>query len=213
MPNITAPGLAFPAKAQTGGNPVGTPSGVVGELLISEILGRYSNLVKAGKVFSAWASPVTAPVIFSTAAGTGGPLIWNKTGSNVDAHILAVGFGALSTATSVANALGFTGNGGQAVAPTATTAIDASGNCLVGGPVTGMGGVYRIGTPSNAGGQFTPLLQVGTGAITIVTAAISFFDVGGLFVIPPGSWGAIAAGATLTSGVLGIGLIWAELPA
>ena len=213
MPLIQTSGLAIPAKSQIGvPNSTGVPSGLAGELLISEILGKYSNLVKAGKVFTAWASPITAPVIFSTAAGTGGPLVWNKSGSGVDAHVLAVAFGALSTATSVAASLGFTGNGGQSVAPTSTTAIDASGNALVGGAVSGMGGIYRVGTPANAGGFYMPLVAVGTGAITAIELATTWIDVGGMFIIPPGSWGSIAAAATLTSGVLGIGMVWAELP-
>jgi hypothetical protein len=210
MPLIQGAPLQFPAKAQSG-NAIGTPSGLAGEFLISELLGRYSNLVKAGRVFSAWAT-LTAPVIYSTAAGTGGPLLWNRPNSNVDAHLLGVSYGALSTATSVANALGITGNGGQAVAPGSTTAIDATGNCLIGGPASGCT-AYRIGTPTNAGGFFHPLVQVGTGAITIVTAQPSWIDLGGMFIIPPSAWGSVAAGATLTAGVLGVGLVWAELPA
>ena len=83
----------------------------------------------------------------------------------------------------------------------------------LGGSATGMGGVYRVGTPSNAGGQFFPVVAVGTGAITIKLIDPAWVDVGGGFIIPPGCWGSIAANATLTGGVLGVGLIWAELPA
>lgn len=199
------------ATAQKQGNTNALPSGLLGELVISEVLGKYSTLVKQGVVFSAYAS-LTAPVIFSTAAGTGGPLIWNKPSSGVDAHILAISFGALSTATSVAGSLGFTGAAGQAIAPTATTAIDATGNMFVGGASSKMGGIYRIGTPSNPGSQYVPVLAVGTGAITVIEVSPSWTDIGGGFIIPPGTWGAIAASATLTAGVLGVGIIWAELP-
>jgi hypothetical protein len=210
---IQTTGFSIPQKSQTGGTgSSGVPSGFVNELLISEVLAKYSTLVKAGVVYSAYAT-VTAPVIFSTAAGTGGPLIWNKPGSNVDAHILAVSFGGLTTAATAAGSLGLTGNSGQAIAPTATTAIDAIGNMYVGGSSTKMGGVYRVGTPSNAGGQFFPLVAVGTGAITAIEAIPSWVDVGGSFIIPPGTWGAVAGSATLTAGVLGIGILWAELPA
>lgn len=212
MPNMTGPGLSFPSAAQRGGSPTGAPLGFANELLLSELLGKYATLCKAGRLFSAMAT-VTSPVIFSTAAGTGGPLIWNRNGSGVDAHILGVCFGGFTTATAVAGAIGLTGNVGQAVAPTSTTAIDAIQNMLVGGPSTAMGGVYRVGTVANAGAGLTPLIATGTGAITAIEETVGFIDVGGMFIVGPGSWGSLAATATLTSAVLSLGLIWAELPA
>lgn len=212
MPLFQGTPLQLPSAAQRSGNNVGFPAGFVGELVVSEFLAKYATLVKAGVVFSAYAA-LTAPVIYTTAAGTGGPLIWNKPGSGLDAHVLAVSFGSLSAATSVAGSLGLTGNSGQNVAPTATTAIDATGSMYVGGSATGMGGVYRVGTPANAGAQYFPLVAVGTGAITIKIIDPAWVDVGGAFIIPPGAWGSIAANATLTAGVVGVGMIWAELPA
>src|SRR5436190_245717 len=85
MPNITGPSLSFPSRSFPG-QQAGAPSGVAGELLLSELLGKYSTLVKSGKVFYTSAS-VTAPVIFSTAAQLG-PMLWNKPGSGIDAHII-----------------------------------------------------------------------------------------------------------------------------
>lgn len=209
---IQTSGLTFPSKSQLGsGNPTAVPSGLLGELALSEVLGKYSTLVKAGKVFSAYAL-VTAPVIFSTAAGTGGPLIWNRPNSGVDAHILAASFGGLSTAATAAGAIGLTGNSGQTSAPTATTAIDGLQNQLVGGSSTQMGGVFRVGTPSVQGFGITPLFAVGTGAITAVEIETSWVDVGGGFIIPPGCWGSLAGNVTLTAGVMALGLMWAELP-
>ena len=209
---IQTSGLVVPTKWQTSGNPAAVPSGGLGELLFSEVLGRYASLVKAGKVFSAYAL-VTAPVIFSTAAGTGGPLIWNRPNSGVDAHILAASFGAPSTAATAAGALGLTGNGGQTVAPTTTTTIDGVQNMLVGGPSTQMGGVFRIGTVAQVGAGFFPLIAVGTGAITVVEIEPSLIDVGGGFIIPPGAWGSLAGNVTISAAVLALGLLWAELPA
>lgn len=208
---IQGAAFSFPAAAQVNGNPLGTPSGFVGELLFSEVLGRYSSLAKSGKLFSAYAL-VTAPVIFSTAAGTGGPLIWNRPNSAVDAHILAASFGGLTTAATAAGAVGLTGNGGQVVAPTATTAIDGLQNMLAGGQATQMGGVFRIGTVAQPGVGILPLIAVGTGAITAVEIEPAWVDVGGAFVIPPGSWGSLAGNVTLTAGVMALGLLWAELP-
>lgn len=211
MPNLTTAPLAFPARSKLGdGTQLGVPSGIVSDLLVSPLMGRYATLCKAGVLQVAYAT-LTAPVIFSTAAGTGGPLIWNKPSSVVDAHILAVGF-STSVVTTVAGGLGFTGNGGQSVAPGTTTAIDSFGNPYIGGASSKMGGIYRIGTPSNAGGFFFPFAQFHTGALTVDNTGLTWIDVGGAIVIPPGCWGSVAGSATLTTLQVQMALLWAELP-
>lgn len=202
--------LSLPARALQAGNAVGVPSGFLGELVTSQIFPKYSSLGKLGALFCAYAT-LTAPVIFTTAAGTGGPLLWNKPNSGIDAHVLAVGF-STSVVTTVAGGLGFTGNAGQTVAPTATTAIDASGSTLIGGPVTQLGGVYRVGTVANAGNIFLPFAQFHTGALTVDNTGITWQDIDGGIIIPPGSWGSPAGTATLSTLQIQVGLLWAELP-
>lgn len=211
MPPITGPGLSFPTAAQSGGSLAGAPLGFLNETLVSELMAKYSTLVKAGKVFSAYAT-LTAPVIFSTAAGTGGPLLWNKPSSKIDAHILAMGFSS-SVVTTVAGGIGLAAGVGQTIAPTTTTAIDAQGNMYVGGPASGLGGIFRVGTPTNAASQFFPVAQFHTGALTVDTTGLTWMDIAGLMVIAPGTWGSPAATATLTTLQVAVGLIWAELPA
>lgn len=209
MPTIQGTPLSFPATSMTNGNPQGVPSGYMGELVTSPFLGKYSSLVKAGKVFSAYAT-LTAPVIYSTAAGTGGPLLWNRPSSGVDAHILAVGF-STSVVTTVAGGLGLTGGPGQVAAPTSTTAIDASGNMLIGGPASACT-TYRVGTPVAAGLQLVPFAQVHTGALTVDTTGVCWVDFEGGMIVPPGSWGSVAGTASLTTLQVQVALIWAELP-
>src|SRR6266851_3715587 len=102
MPNITGPSLSFPTKSFPV-NQACAPAGAMGELSMSELLGKYATLVKSQKVFYTSAI-ITAPVIFSTAAQLG-PMIWNKPGSTLDAHILAVGVGSPTTASNVAGAI------------------------------------------------------------------------------------------------------------
>lgn len=193
------------------GNPVGTPSAFFGELAVSELLAKYSVLCKSNSLFSAYAT-LTAPVIFSTAAGTGGPLLWNKPNSGIDAHILAVGF-STSVVTTVAGGIGLTGNSGQTTSPTTTTAIDASGPMYLGGASSQLGGVFRLGTVTNAGNIFMPLAQFHTGALTVDTTAITWMDVAGAMIIPPGGWGSVAGTATLSTLQIQVGVIWAELAA
>ena len=94
MPNITAPPLGLPARAFTTGPGGAAPSGIAGELMVSELVARYGSLVKTGRVQTAWATLAAAsPVAFNVTNGVlmGGPVIWNKLGSNLDAHLLGVG--------------------------------------------------------------------------------------------------------------------------
>src|SRR6185369_5697280 len=104
-------------------------SGKSGETIVSRLHGRYYEQASRGNVFMAQAI-VTAPVIYTTAAGTGGPLLWNGS-TTVKAALLAVGWG-VTTVTTVAAAFGITGGGGQPSAPTSTTAIDGRANLLMG---------------------------------------------------------------------------------
>lgn len=198
-------------QKSSGGNNVGVPSGFFGEMIVSELVARYSNLCKSNSLFCAYAT-LTAPVIFTTAAGTGGPLLWNKPNSGIDAHILAVGF-STSVVTTVAGGLGLTGNSGQTTSPTATTTIDASGPLYMGGANSQLGGVFRVGTPTNAGNVFMPLSQFHTGALTVDTTLTTWMDIGGAMVVPPGGWGSLAGTATLTTLQVQVGMIWAELAA
>ena len=172
----------------------------------------YYSHSRRGQLFSAYAI-VTAPVIYTTAAGTGGPLLWNNsTAANapVNAVILAVTC-AISVVSTVAAALGLTGNNGQTAAPTSTTAIDASGNTFVGGPAP-LCNVYRVGTPTNAGNFFFPLADLHTGALTVDNLGLAYIDLAGSFVVPPGAWISLAASATATTTVSRLGLLWAEVP-
>lgn len=160
------------------------------------------------RIFCAHAT-VTAPVIYSTAAGTGGPLLWNGS-TNMLARILKVGFGT-KTASTVAGALGFTGAGGQTAAPTSTTAIEDSGNLYVTGPKPSCT-PYRIGTVTNAGTFFVPFAQVTTGALTVSANAMTWIDINRLITVPAGAWVSVAGSATLSTGVFEIGLVWEEIP-
>lgn len=175
----------------------------------------YYDLAQQGRVFSALAT-VTAPVIWSTAAGTGGPLLWNNTGTSnqrVKAVLLALGVG-LTVASGAASAIGITGAAGQTAAPGSTTAIDAVANMLIGGsgPATPLCNVFRVGTPTNPGTFFQPTHSLDTAAITAIPLAMQWVDLHGAIVVQPGGWASAAAAATATSAVLSIGLLWAEIP-
>ncbi len=209
MPFVVAPPLTFPTKAFPGAQS-GVSSGVAGELLISELLGKYATLVKAQKVFYTSAI-ITAPVVFST-AGQLGPMIWNKPGSGLDAHILAVACSEPSTATAVGGAIGYA-SAVQPTAPTSPTAIVAV-NAYAGGGPSQMAAINSGGTvivlPAPI---FLPLIGVAGAAITVGnTVTTGWADVGGSLIVGPGNCGYICASGTLTAAVMTIAILWAELP-
>lgn len=208
MPNITAPALTFPSRAFPA-QQAGAPTGIVGELNLSQIVGKYGTLVKSQKVFYT-AAIITAPVIFSTAAQLG-PMLWNRPGSGIDAHLLALSIGSPTTAPVVAGALGWASSP-QTTAPTSPTAITAV-NAYAGGGPSNMGAVNSTATvivlPVPI---FSPLISVNTAAVTLQGINQSFVDVGGAYVVGPGNVGYVCASATLTTGVFTIGILWAELP-
>ncbi len=209
MPGISGPALGFPTRSFPAMS--GAPGGVVGELAISELLGRYSTLAKSQKLFYTSAI-ITAPVIFST-AGQLGPMLWNKPGSGVDAHILAVTCSEPSTATAVPGAIGFATNV-QPSAPTTATSIVAV-NGYASGSASQMAGVFSTATVlvTNPVPIFLPLIGVAGAAITVGNSVTtSWADVGGLSIVAPGTVGYVCASATLTAAVLTIGLVWCELP-
>lgn len=184
-------------------------AGRTGEQLVSELQGRYYEQCYRGNLFMAHAI-VTAPVIYTTAAGTGGPLIWNNN-SAINVVLLAVTFG-VSTVSTVGAALGITGNSGQTAAPTTTTAIDSNRNLKIGGALP-MSTAYRVGTVASAGNFFLPFGELHTGALTTNTGQINVFDIGGAVIIPYNCWASVAASATASTTVASIGFIYTEVPA
>ena len=123
-------------------------------------------------------------------------------------RILKVGF-AVTTASTVAGALGFTGTTGTI--PTSLTAIDTTTNLYVGGPLSKIT-PYRVGTTSAAGTFFIPFGQITTGALTVSRDSMNWIDFNRLITIPPGAWLSVAGSATLTTAVIQVAVIWEEVP-
>lgn len=201
-------GTVGPATYQDGVRPsVGHRYGREGALIGNDLHGRYYEQASRGNIYMAHAI-VTAPVIYTTAAGTGGPLLHN-TSNLVKASILAVGWG-ISTVTTVAAILGLTGGSGQTAAMGSTTAVDSVKSTYIGGGAPGVT-AYRVGTPTTAGNFFFPLGDLHTGALTTESGGMRWVDVGGLFVLPQYSWISFAASATASTTVGNFGIIWEEI--
>lgn len=182
-----------------------------GTQLVDGLHGKYVEQARRQRIF--WASAiVTAPVIFSTAAGTGGPLLYNGSSatSGVMCAILGISLNQ-SVVTTVAAGIGLTG--GPTTAPTSTTAIDGLTNGYI-GAAAGQVSAYRIGTPSAAGTFFMPLADFHTGALTTEAGnGGSWIDIGGAIIIPPGGYFAsLAASATASTLVMRATILYEEIP-
>lgn len=178
-----------------------------GEQVVSNVHGRHSESTSRGKVFMAQAI-VTAPVIWTTEAGTGGPLLWNGSNS-VECHILAVGFG-ITTVATAPGSIGLTGGYDQTAAPTSTTAIDSQG-CMYVDASTPAASVYRVGT-TGTNRWFLPFSDAYTGALTTqVTGGMQWFNINGMIVVPYQSFVSISASATLSTLVGNFAIIWEEV--
>lgn len=208
MAELVTQGLVGPQIAADGTNPA-LRQGRSAELVVTELHGRYYEQAFRGNLYVAQAI-ITAPVIYTTAAGTGGPLVWNPPGSGINVVPVAIGYG-VTVVTTVAAALGLTGNTGQVIAPTSTTAIDGRTSAMIGGG-NGKATAYRVGTPTNAGNFLLPVADLHTGALTVDTGAFHWVDLGGVLICPPGGWVSPAASATASTCVVQLALVYEEVP-
>lgn len=177
----------------------------------SEVDSAY-QLARNGQLYVAVAA-VTGMTVYSTAAGTGGPLLWNNTGvgvgtSKVLAIILGVAVG-WTTAPGAAGVVGLTWGTGQTSAPTSTTAITGVGCTRPSTNQTPACNVYNKGTVANPGVTFFATHEVEATA-TGGSAAL-YVPLDGAIIAQPGDWVSVAAGATISTMVSSISLVWAEL--
>ena len=173
----------------------------------------YYQLARNGQVFVATAA-LTGMTAYGTAAATGGPLLWNNTGvtvgtSKVLAIILGVSLG-WTTAPGAAGVVGLTWGTGQTSAPTSTTSITGVGCTRPGANQTPACNVYNKGTVANAGAAFLATHEVDATATAGITGGL-YEPLDGLIIASPGDWVSVAAGATISTMVADISLVWAEL--
>lgn len=143
-----------------------------------------------------------------TATALNGPLLYNPVATRgVDAYVLAMSW-AVTTAAAAAGSIGICC--GSSTAPTSTGSISLSGNLTPGGP-NPQCSIFASGTVGTAATAYLPLGQVHTGALTVDTTDDNTVHLGGLIHLVPGTFAAAAASATLTTGVLDIGIVWVEI--
>ena len=203
-----------------------TTNAVVGEngdLLASQLHGKYYNANANGKLY--YASNAAAGAAFTIFSNTSfvGLALFNPAGSGKKLEIVRASVGMDANAATAASAWGYawqTGVGASLVgtaAPisgsTAITATRGSCTCGVAGQgdsvVTALSAVtlsaaLAWGRNANFG--------TGTGAITVAWGAMLYEDLEGTIIVPPGTLFTLTS--AILSGITGVGsLIWAELPA
>ena len=177
----------------------------------------YGDAGEGQRIYCATAI-VSGMVAFGTAAGTGGPLLWNGT-TDTEGRIIAVSW-AVTTASAAAGAIGWTSNTTQITAPTSTTGIDSIQNCYIGGPKPKIT-AYRVGTVANAGANFGVLGAVGTTAISSLPDTVNYVELKRSITLPPltftaagalntGQWFSIAGSTALTTSVIQVSVWWEE---
>jgi hypothetical protein len=207
-----AQGLVL-AASQKSGQPASVSTGWHNELLLTELLPRYSNLVQAGVVFeinfpaAAFAAP--------SATSTGAFFLFNQPNSGKNLHLIDTQV-AVTTFTAIATA-------SMAVAiipvpnqtPTSTSSTGVTiYNALVGASNPTVAKGYVSGTLVGAPvlGQrtiasFVILTAVGAGALWQKDV------IDGAVVVAPGSGIEIQSVSGTEADITGIvGLTWAELP-
>lgn len=201
--------------SQKSGQPAAFQSGWNNEQIISALLPRYSNLVQAGVVFSAFSVAYAA----LTAAGTTttGLTVFNPPSSGKNFHIIdtTVGFTPVTLATLDVSAI--LASGPQTAAISYGTAVTPK-NSLLGSSVAsagtaGYGSTTITPTPTGirlSGNMALVVLTTSGGA----NASLNTFkdEISGSIVLPPGQvltffgLGTVADATSIQS------ITWAELP-
>ncbi len=185
--------------------------GGLGDVIVSELQGRYYEQSRNGRIYIAQAISTT-PIVYTNVIGGSQPILWNGS-SDINASLLFVTYSLTAETTTTGSALGIIGNTGQVSAPSSTTAIDGMRCLYLGGPQPRCT-AYQKGTVVNAPTSIMPIGSLHSGGIATDNASVTFtVDLGGAFIAPPNSW--IGFGVTVvptTSSVATITFVWAEIP-
>lgn len=164
---------------------------------------------RQGNVFCSYSTGVTSlPAYTATALG---PMIWNGNTQNPQLKAVLIGISvAVTTASGAAVSVGLVWGKGQTTPLGATTAATLTSSTLANGNAPTCSS-YISATVKTAGIGYMPLVSLPTTAITALPLADVWIPLDGSIIIPQGSWVALAAGATATSAVLDVAMVWAEV--
>jgi len=184
--------------------------GQLGDLVVSELHGRYYETTYRRNMFTATltAGTTTSAGLSTTQTGL---LVLNPNNSPVNLVINKVGY-AFLVAFAAASAIGLqTGNQSTALLSGLTTTNTSVRSNYAGSGVVGNALTYSAATTTAPALQ--QLFGAGlTGAITTVPQVYSYFDLEGSLVVPPGAWvGSYTSTASGASGML-VTIQYEEVP-
>ncbi len=181
--------------------------GRTGELVVSQIQGRYYESVVRGTVFSACnpASQATSAALATTYTGV---CVTNPPGSGKNLSILAVGFSSVAAPGGIIN-VGLMGGFGTVTHTAAliihSNVVNSAMTASAGGSVALADSQATIPTPV----LLMPTQNATTSAALSTAATPAMEDIGGLFVVAPGAFVAVY---TFTAAAGEAFLSWNELP-
>ena len=177
------------------------------EQAVTQVHSKYYEQASRGRIFFA-NTLVTGKVIYTTEAATGGPVLLNLSTTH-NAAIIGIGFGTYIASDGV-GALGLTGSYGYTATFATSSAITTQG-CLLVNASTPRMEVYSTAT-TNTNRWFMPLIEVGTGATSVITLGQTWVNLDGMVVVPPGSAIAVAASSAMANLDVEVTMVWEEVP-
>ena len=210
-------GQVGPTSTQSA-SPGSTPAvrlGQLGDVVVSELHGRYFETTYRRALFTATSAAQTASSgIIALGSAYTGLALYNPPGTNVVLSINKVGVG-VAVAPAAVSVIGIT-TGTSTALPTSTTAATATRS----GYVTGLsapsqGQAYNIatfGTGASTGGT-TPVVHTILGQLgTTATTQPMLFDIEGSIVLPPGAFAQMYMSTTSGSSGMLYSIQWEEIP-
>lgn len=177
----------------------------LGELAVSEVAPRYSNLAQSGLMYVAHAAAVLTSLAGAAMVGL---QLWNRS-STKNLHLMkAAGYETVTSAAATGFQLAF--GTAQTSAPTGQTAVSGTTNCLLGGSAS-------AALALNAGTFLlapTAIWDLEHRAVAIATTGEDpgyQMDFEGSIVVPPNAWVAVVAIGAASAGAHH-SFMWAELP-
>lgn len=162
---------------------------------------------RVGNVYSAFFTGVTAlPAYSATALG---PILYNSGSGNPQLKAVILGLSVcVTTASAAAVSVGLAWGKSIPIATTTAATLITSTYAVGTSPTCN---AYISGAVSTAPLGYLPLVTLDTAALTAQPIENMWIPLDGGIVVPQGSFVALAAGATATTSVLDVGLVWAEV--
>lgn len=189
--------------------------GQFADSIVSELVGKYYYLTRAGLVYnlSTLVAGVAIPISTATAQTF---MLWNPAGSTKNLVPLLLNFSYVA-GTSVAGSIGISRlpNAGSAIgaagAPISAFTETVPGNCLLGGGTGQVRGSLAATTIAATWFQTLGMTESALVGTTAMNPQLVQYDFQGSLIIPPNN-AIVVVGSAATGATVSVSMIFAELP-